>query len=226
MISIQRSCCPQVLQEVDQNADRYNCSEVGGALSQMQHEKCCYCEKKIGTSGHEQAVEHFRPRRRFPGLKNTWSNLLHACSDCNGKKWCHFPVDENDSPLLIDPSDASTNPEDHFDFNTDDEDDVDFGRILAKKDSERGKKTIEVIGLDRIPQRKQRVSTYIDLYRAYLAMREVKDEVTRKQKQVAFEMMLGANNLHAAFARAFARRKRLDTRFGIRIMAGAEVRCG
>jgi len=39
----------------------------------------------------------------------------------------------------------------------------------------------------------------------------------------AFESMLGANNHHAAFTRAFARWKQLDKRFGVRICKGANI---
>jgi len=123
--------------------------------------------------------------------------------------------------LLIDPSDPAIDPEDHLDFNVDDNDDSNFGRIFAKNVSQFGATTIETIGLDLVARRRERVSGYKNLYGAFIDILEAHDETTRQQKVHAFEAMLGANNEHAAFARAFAHRKRLDTRFGVRICQGA-----
>ena len=37
----------------------YGHESVRSALITMQHEKCCYCERRIGQAGD---VEHFRPK--------------------------------------------------------------------------------------------------------------------------------------------------------------------
>ena len=227
MISIKRGECPAVLENASSDGNAYRHSTVIEALSKMQHGKCCYCEKYIGESGHDRAVEHFRPQGNdaFRHLRNTWSNLLHACAACNGKKAAHFPLDADDNTLLIDPSDPAINPEDHIDFNVDDNDDINFGRIFAKKKnaSQFGAMTIEKIGLDLAARRRERVSGYKNLYGAFIDILEARDATTRQQKVHAFEAMLGANNEYAAFARAFARWKRLDTKFGVRICKGANI---
>jgi len=224
MISIKRGECPAVLNNASSDGNTYRDSTVIEALSKMQHGKCCYCEKRIVESGHDRAVEHFRPQGNdaFRHLKNTWSNLLHACAGCNGKKAAHFPLDANGDALLIDPSDPAIDPEDHLDFNVND-DDINFGRILPKDASEFGAKTIETIGLDLVARREERYSGYADLYRAFVEIKVAKDELTRQQKVRAFESRLGANNEHAAFARAFARWKQLDSKFGVRICKGANT---
>ena len=218
MISIKRGECPAVLNNASSDGNAYGDSTVIEALSKMQHGKCCYCEKSIGKSGHDRAVEHFRPQgnNAFRHLKNTWSNLLHACAGCNGKKAAHFPLDANANALLIDPSDPAVDPEDHIDFNVDDNDDIEFGRILAKNASQFGAMTIETIGLDLVARRRERVSGYKNLFGAYVDILEARardNKTTLQQKVRAFESMLGANNYHAAFARAFARWKQLDKRF-------------
>lgn len=226
MISIKRGGCPAVLNNASSDGNAYGDPTVIEALSKMQHGKCCYCEKSIGKSGHDRAVEHFRPQGNstFRPLRNTWSNLLHACSACNGKKWKHFPVDADGTALLIDPSDPDIDPEDYLDFNVDDFDDIHRGRIFAKNASQLGSTTIETIGLDLVARRHERFSVYKNLLGAYADILDARDNKTTLQQKVrAFESMLGANNEYAAFARAFARWKRLDTRFGVRICKGANI---
>ena len=202
---------------------RYDKQEVREALSKMQHEKCCYCEKWIATTGQGQAVEHFRPQSlgKYPELKNEWTNLLHACSDCNGAKGGKFPLQEDGTPLLIDPSDPAINPEDHITFDVNDEEDATFARAKAKNDSPIGAKTIEVIKLDITPRRRDRKKTFIELLRAYGEILEA-DTATRPSKIATFQALLGANYPHAAFARVFARKKKLEERYSVQIPEGAD----
>jgi hypothetical protein len=123
------------------------------ALYLSQHRKCAYCERTPGYDG--QPVEHFRPKKyaerrkkrgsvkdteRYWWLAWSWSNLLFACTTCNGKarKGNHFPLDDgsmlltcpvrpaalplpaacfdtaSEHPLLLDPADDSSHPLDHL----------------------------------------------------------------------------------------------------------------
>lgn len=229
MIKINRVDPPPMLARGGDIDNKACHKEVVKTLHIMQHGKCCYCEKKIAKAGHEQAIEHFRPqgRKHFPHLKNEWTNLLHVCANCNGIKSEKFPVDANNNPLFINPSEPSIDAENYFDFEVDDED-VDFGRIKAKNNSDQAETTvaettIREIGLDIVDRRRERCSIYMKLYRAYIEIVQAHDEVTEGQKIKAFEAMLVANNPYAAFARAFARKKNLVERFNIRIPQGAEV---
>nr|MBC8481094.1 hypothetical protein [Planctomycetota bacterium] len=104
-----------------------------------------------------------------------------------------------------------------------DENDLVFGAIRPKLDSESADNTIEIIGLDLPFRRYERVSGYKDLFTAYMDIKNASDPIEKQQKIRAVEGLLGANNKYAAFARAFARYKRLDSRFGVRIPVGAEV---
>jgi len=227
MIKINRPNCPSMLAR-GRGIDNPLChKEVVETLYTMQHGKCCYCEKKISKEGHEQAIEHFRPKgqNHFLSLKNEWTNLLHVCANCNGIKLQKFPVDANNNPLFIDPSDPTIDPENYFDFEVDDED-VTFGRIKAKNNSDMAETTIKEIGLDLVDRRRERCSIYMELYRAYIEILEAdraNDRITKNHKIRAFEAILGANHSYAAFARAFARKKNLDGRFNVRIPQGAEV---
>lgn len=55
--------------------------------------RCCYCsihESNWGSQRHF-AVEHFRPKSKFPGLETQYSNLYYACDVCNGYKGEKWP---------------------------------------------------------------------------------------------------------------------------------------
>lgn len=71
-------------------------------LMSDQHDKCYLCERKLGT---DFQVDHLKSRANHPEFSYKWSNLLCACSYCNGKKSNGFddilnPL-ENDMEDLI-----------------------------------------------------------------------------------------------------------------------------
>ena len=68
------------------------------------------------VSGAAKEVEHFRPQSKFLDLVNDWNNLLLACRACNNKKRANFPTTTSGDPLLLDPSDPLTDPQDHIEF--------------------------------------------------------------------------------------------------------------
>lgn len=136
---------------------------VKDTLFQMQYAKCCFCESVI-DAGFPGDVEHFRPKKEVtedkshPGywwLAYEWSNLLLSCNRCNRAfKKNHFPLTESsvrakergddlatEEPLLIDPS--SEDPNEHIGYRE---------HMLVGK-TERGKATIELLGLNRQPGR-------------------------------------------------------------------------
>lgn len=89
----------------------YGHEAVRRALWEMQHKKCCYCEKDIENTRED--VEHHRPKaeaNREPGsplkdgywwLAFTWENLYYACPQCNQApyKGVQFPLDMGSVPL-------------------------------------------------------------------------------------------------------------------------------
>lgn len=134
------------------------------ALAKVFHDKCAYCESSVS---HVQpyAIEHFRPKSGAVGLDGSfspdhywwltfeWHNLLTACIDCNRTKANRFPTKnararilaarrelEKEGALLLDPSDAGTYPERILIFDGE-------GRVASE--DERGRTTIEVMGLNR-----------------------------------------------------------------------------
>lgn len=204
--------------------DAFNDPSVVQALSIMQFWKCCYCEKKIPESGHSRAVEHYRPKglKEFKDLANAWNNLLHACVSCNGKKWKHFPTDDNGRPLIIDPT-SEIDPEDHIDFNLENElDSFEFARAVPIEGSKMGKTTIDTVGLNEIGTHADRKQKYKDILAAFCDIVIAHDEITKRQSIRAFEHLLQANSEYAAFARSFARGRKLESH-GVRIPSGADI---
>lgn len=59
-------------------------------------QRCAYCLITEARWGSERnfVVEHFRPKKRFPTLVCTYTNLYYACNRCNEHKGSKWPVDE------------------------------------------------------------------------------------------------------------------------------------
>jgi 5-methylcytosine-specific restriction endonuclease McrA len=139
----------------------YGHKTVKDALKQIQHKKCCFCEKNEGDQ--YGAIEHYRPKDGYKDKKGqkikkpgyygqgyTWTNLYFVCAPCNTIKGALFPLEieskravgyqriNRESPYLLDPGGVK-NPRDHIVF--------DFELIRGLTDF--GKQTIEICGLDR-----------------------------------------------------------------------------
>lgn len=241
MIKIERADCPPVLQNASSEGKHYNKKEVVKVLWEMQKEKCCYCEQKIPQEGHLKAVEHFKPKSIFKNLTNDWKNLLLSCSQCNGKKSNKFPVeltDELDEPkvvylkrnsdgnsLIIDPSDKDIDPEKYIDFVVDDIDDDTYGLIKEKDNRQLGHITIKAIGLESYYYTKKRRDMYLNVliptFNTLLSAKSNGFDQIFEEKKDFFRMWMSAKGEFAAFARAFARYRKFDSRFGIDIPVGA-----
>jgi 5-methylcytosine-specific restriction endonuclease McrA len=99
------------------------------------YQRCMYCGDSEGTS-----VDHFEPIARNPFRTFDWLNHLLACSFCNShQKRSRFPVDDEDEPLLIDPS--AEDPFDHLALS------LSVGEYRPR--SRKGEATIDVLGLNR-----------------------------------------------------------------------------
>jgi uncharacterized protein (TIGR02646 family) len=161
----------------------YNSKEVKLLLREIQHQKCCFCEKS--QADEHGAVEHFRPKGGHQSSGNApfitpgyywlcyeWSNLYFVCNACNGNKKNLFPLvrekkralshhdDVNEeTPYLLRP-DGPKNPRKHIVF------DLYTPRALTKA----GELTIAVCKLDRdaLNQGRQKLlntlKILIDLY--------------------------------------------------------------
>ena len=229
MIFITRGPCPTTLADSPKDGDFYNKPMVVHALWEMQHGKCCYCERKLPDKGHLKAVEHFAPKAIFTGLRNDWKNLLLACSQCNGEKSDKFPVilsrnDREDkvlyiqtvnpgTPAIIDPS--SIDPEMHLEFDFSGEEWTDgFGVVMARNNSVLGAETIATVGLH-LPfyagLRWNHFSKVVQVHYLNLlqALRD-KNELSVTAQRTAFENLMAPQTEFAGFVRTFAKFKRLD----------------
>jgi uncharacterized protein (TIGR02646 family) len=123
-------------------------AEIRKTLDQMAtgRRRCMYCEDSLGTD-----LEHFWPRATYPERAFVWENLLLACSHCNSNgKRSRFPLDASDRPLLLDPT--RDEPLDHLLFS-------ETGRY--KHRSRKGKTSIQVFDLNRIPLAEGRRDAWI-----------------------------------------------------------------
>ncbi len=222
MIKIKRAGCPKVLKGSPPTGKRYKNPRVKDTLRKMQHGKCCYCEQMLP----EETVEHYYPQSRCKNRRNDWKNLLLACGKCNKEKDNNFPRDACGSPLIIDPSDPTIDPEEHIGFVVD-EREVELGLPIAKNESDLGQTTIDEVGLYiKFYIDRRREFCIDDLLPAYLMLLKAEFQGEPRMLHNAkewFAMFLSAKGKLAAFARAFARYKRVDTRFGINIPVGAEL---
>jgi len=144
--------------------------EVKKELSEFQHGKCCFCERGRDAN-RESDVEHFRPKlahnnepasnhNGYWWLAYTWENLFFVCSECNSTyKKNFFPLinednrtfnkDDNlllEKPYLLDP--VKDDPEQYmiYDFTNHK---VPVPVSSASDNDGRGKKTIELLGLNK-----------------------------------------------------------------------------
>jgi uncharacterized protein (TIGR02646 family) len=151
MIKIKRNDSPASLQKQDDEfvKDDYKNDDVKGSLMEMQHGKCCYCERDIKKApSTEREVEHYIPKSAFKDengniswhLANKWENLMYACRTCNSRKSNKRPFNEaTNEREIIDPSFKRIDPEDHIDFVFDDI----LINFKPKESSSLGKSTIE-----------------------------------------------------------------------------------
>jgi len=143
----------------------YRAKTVKRQIMADQHDKCCFCEGNFTANAHGD-VEHYRPKKGWqqsegqelqrPGyywLSYDWDNLLFACEICNGShKGNLFPLADpakrvrnhhaadhldGEEPILLNP--YCENPEEHIGFREE---------VIHDK-TDRGKRTIDICGLDR-----------------------------------------------------------------------------
>jgi uncharacterized protein (TIGR02646 family) len=241
MIRIVRSACPPCLENAPTTGTAYRKRQVVEALWRMQYKKCCYSEMPIPQEGHGKAVEHFQPQGTFSWRRNEWRNLLLVSPQCNGKKSNQFPVmltdneDEvkvlylttrsTDRPAIIDPSDPASDPEEHLTYVLDDGDPL-YGQVIPRERSVLGHVTIGVTGIDDeffLRVRKARVLEVLDVtYRNILIAENDENTASRDAQLATFGLFVEATAPFAGLARQYARRKKLDQRFGL-VIPGPDV---
>ena len=112
---------------------RYRHTDIKAAIVSDTHDKCAYCESKLGHSQHGD-IEHILPKSKRTDLIVTWDNLTLVCRICNAKKSDYYDT----SQPLVDPYNDS--PETHLGF---------YGPVPFPHDT-RGELTIRKLGLRRV----------------------------------------------------------------------------
>ncbi len=114
-----------------------------GVLQKMAGpcQRCMYCGDSHGTD-----IEHFWPKNPHSDRLFRWPNYLLGCTECGRFKGNNFPLDQQQSPLLIDPT--AEEPWQFLDF------DPVTGNIVARFDTAtndwkpKGTETVKVLHLD------------------------------------------------------------------------------
>lgn len=224
MIKIERTECPDILRDNQNQVDRYNRKEVVTALWEMQCGKCCYCERFLPEEGHAKAVEHFRPKAYYPSRRNEWDNLLLACAQCNGVKSDRFPVfsapdtvtyvtsADPRKPAMIDPT--KLDPEAHLNYSFDGRDFSAKVNALVFANTSLGRETIEVVDLASPYNHKERLRHFRLVLCVHLRnLLEAKvsgNESSLARAKEEFSLLMIESNPLTALTRAFARFNKLD----------------
>lgn len=70
--------------------------------------KCVYCRMPDTMRGQDNfGTDHYRPKKRFPHLATTYSNLFYCCNACNSRKGNYWPAAQDASSRFV------PNPCDH-----------------------------------------------------------------------------------------------------------------
>ena len=107
---------------------------IKDALNELSHNKCAYCECKLGEESKYMEIEHFRYKDKYEHLVVEWNNLLPSCKRCNITKSTH---DVEEIPII---NPCEDKPNEHMIFKA--------YRFYKRNNSELGKNTIDVIDLN------------------------------------------------------------------------------
>lgn len=217
MIKIKRTEeCPNCLRKSPREFSKNDLGnvELRETLLEMQHSKCCYCEKDITDSGRTgKNVEHYIPSSDASfkdtagkirwDLANNWSNLMYSCSECNNRKLDRPPIDlVIKVTLLINPTDNSVDPEDELNFVLDE---ICYHHNPNGK-TQLGKTTCEILGFAKrtdlmisyISEARKVKELMSELGKAILA----KNKTTIEEKLNDLKRATSAHQKFAAFRRA------------------------
>jgi len=164
-------------------------------LARRFHHKCAYCEARPGHVSRPH-IEHFRPKglTQFEGRMFDWDNWLLSCGICNEEKWKHFP-EEDGRALLLNPTEEE--PSDHLCF---------VGPLL-RGTTKRGKKTVELVELDRQSLRDRRASWLSLVNILLLLWSESEDTNVRRACREHLIWTLQEDAPFAGMTRAYLRKK-------------------
>ena len=132
--------------------NKYQQKTIKDSLVKMFHNKCAYCESKIGHVTYGE-IEHFYPKGTYIDKTFDWDNLLLSCQICNNPrhKGTKFPLDRNGNPLLINPTDGVTAPPVHLKFDWNPK--TQLASIYGRDD--RGREVVNIFDFNGLNGRKE-----------------------------------------------------------------------
>lgn len=100
----------------------YGHDDVKYSLTQLYFEKCYICECDVSSERYD--IEHYLPKKHFPQLGYTWSNLHKSCEGCNlAKESNDFAITDDAGKFidikLLDPSSTNYDINDYIKFDLD-----------------------------------------------------------------------------------------------------------
>lgn len=115
---------------------------------------CVYCRMPDSLSEEKSyAVEHYRPKQKFPNLETEYSNLYYSCCDCNSHKGVFWPNENQESLGIFIPNPCDYIMHDHLRLQTE-------GAI--KPHSFAGQWTIDLLDLN-APSRIQKRHAFLTI---------------------------------------------------------------
>ena len=197
-------------------------SDVKPALRSLFHGKCAYCESNVEASGHGD-IENYRPKKIYPLLTYELGNLLYTCAVCNQRyKRDQFPLEgespaggaggryerrylpvfdiSEERPLLLNP--YFDWPAEHLSFVENDK----LREVRATGLTERGRVSIDVLGLNRPELLRWRYDTWARVLMIVAALASVKLEPRlRKDMAVELQKSLDDSAVYAGAVRQLCR---------------------
>jgi uncharacterized protein (TIGR02646 family) len=189
---------------------------VRKALEMSFKGKCGYCEMPVeGSTGYE--IDSFRPRSRAVNLDGTllsdyywwlvyeWDNLIFSCPTCNKLKGSRFPIEGTrvpigekseeklleERPLLLDP--CRDFPEEELIFD-------EKGKVAS--DINRGRVTIDVLGLNRSTLVEARAAEFKLLHLEWKNLLSAEEHPDKKSRSL-FSSLIHSSRPFLAMRRQF-----------------------
>ena len=100
--------------------------------------RCVYCRRPDKLWCNSFGVDHYRPKKKFPTLSTTYSNLFYCCNSCNSHKGEFWPTDSEFNAGYFIP-----NPCDHVMF-----DHLRFKKSTILPRTDAGRCAVEVLWLN------------------------------------------------------------------------------
>lgn len=152
---------------------------------------CGYCGKNRNYFFDNFQIDHFRPKSKYPDLKNDYNNLVLSCPICNRNKSDDWPTNDknvyhNDSIGYVDPASKEFDEVFYRDEDGNIFSNYDYGKYMITKLKFDIRPIKELWKLERLYQAKKNINQKIkqgkismDEYRDFYEISNEIDELTR-----------------------------------------------